>query len=110
VVGVGADRVLAVWQAEGVVKCAGSSMFLKRQYGEGYSLIMAKDAGCSADTVTAFVKSHVPGAKLQSSVGTELSYLLPREASRPLPVQPNIARSANTTALSSPTPEPIQPK
>jgi hypothetical protein len=76
-------------------------MFLKRQYGEGYSLIMAKDAGCSADTVTAFVKSHVAGAKLQSSVGTELSYLLPREASRPLPIQPNT--TAHPTQHHSPS-------
>jgi ATP-binding cassette subfamily A (ABC1) protein 3 len=73
------DRIAIM--AEGVVKCCGSSMFLKRNYGEGYSLIMAKKEHCDVGTVTAFVKSHIPGANLQSSIGTEMTYLLPQTAS-----------------------------
>ena len=56
-------------------------MFLKRKVGKGYSLTMAKDEGCEAEQVLAFVRATIPDADLHSNIGTELSFTLPRDAS-----------------------------
>ena len=73
------DRVAIM--ATGEVRCCGSSLFLKRKFGRGYSLVMAKLDGCDANTVLEFIQQNVPDAELNSNIGTELSFLLPRESS-----------------------------
>ena len=71
------DRIAIM--SDGVVKCCGSSIFLKRHYGVGYSLIMVTLPGCDASKVLEFVQGHVATATLQSNVGAELNILLPRD-------------------------------
>lgn len=73
------DRIAIM--AEGVVKCCGTSYFLKKTYGAGYHLIMVKDKTCQTSRVTELVKSHVATASLESEISAELSYLLPFDES-----------------------------
>lgn len=40
------------------------------------------DMYCSADTVTSFIKKHIPTAQLVEHVGSELTYVLPTEAAK----------------------------
>lgn len=66
--------------AEGTVRCCGSSLFLKNKFGAGYHLTMVKQAGCVVENVKAVITQHVPDARLESSVGAELSFVLPHAA------------------------------
>ncbi|CAL4103477.1 unnamed protein product [Meganyctiphanes norvegica] len=69
------DRIAIM--ADGVIRCCGSSLFLKKKYGAGYRLITVKEKGCDVDAVTQLLKSHIPEAELDQNVGLELSYVLP---------------------------------
>ncbi|XP_076468788.1 phospholipid-transporting ATPase ABCA3-like isoform X1 [Babylonia areolata] len=71
------DRIAIM--AEGVVKCCGTSLFLKKLYGAGYHLVMVKGPQCDEAEVTAVIQSQVARATLESHMGSELSYLLPKE-------------------------------
>ncbi|XP_067683603.1 phospholipid-transporting ATPase ABCA3-like [Haliotis asinina] len=73
------DRIAIM--AEGVVKCCGTSYFLKKLYGAGYHLVMVKDPTCQVASVTAVVQRHVPTAVMESEINAELSYLLPDDQS-----------------------------
>ncbi|XP_062570055.1 phospholipid-transporting ATPase ABCA3-like [Saccostrea cucullata] len=73
------DRIAIM--AEGVVKCCGTSLFLKKLYGAGYHLVMVKDKGCDVTAVTNVIKQHIPAAELESEISAELSYLLPFDQS-----------------------------
>ncbi|KAL3853226.1 hypothetical protein ACJMK2_016782 [Sinanodonta woodiana] len=73
------DRIAIM--ANGVVKCAGKSMFLKRIYGAGYHMVMVKHKTCNVDRVTAVVNNYVPTATLESEISAEVSYLLPFDQS-----------------------------
>ncbi|XP_041481767.1 ATP-binding cassette sub-family A member 2-like isoform X2 [Lytechinus variegatus] len=90
------DRIAII--SHGQVKCAGSSLFLKNSFGDGYHLtVVKKPAGqpsqgssesddtlgtsfrtlCSESTVTKFIQDLVPGAYLTNQNLRELSYTLP---------------------------------
>ncbi|XP_041362406.1 phospholipid-transporting ATPase ABCA3-like [Gigantopelta aegis] len=73
------DRIAIM--TEGVIKCCGSSMFLKRKYGAGYHMVIVKSAVCDVNKITEVVKSYVPQAEVESNIGAELSYILPQESS-----------------------------
>eukprot|EP00047_Mylnosiga_fluctuans_P017551 m.62475 g.62475 ORF g.62475 m.62475 type:complete len:1711 (+) comp7137_c2_seq6:34-5166(+) len=80
------DRVAIM--ADGVVKCAGTTLFLKGRYGVGYHLTIVKARDpmtqadlCRLNQLTSLVKEHVPDAELVGNVGAELTFILPREAS-----------------------------
>ncbi|KAL3853296.1 hypothetical protein ACJMK2_016847 [Sinanodonta woodiana] len=73
------DRIAIM--SNGVVKCAGKSMFLKRIFGAGYHMVMVKNKTCNVDRVTAVVKNYVPTATLESEISAEVSYLLPFDQS-----------------------------
>ncbi|KAK3103896.1 hypothetical protein FSP39_022745 [Pinctada imbricata] len=74
------DRIAIM--AEGVVKCCGTSLFLKKAFGAGYHLVMVKStSGCNVDTVTQLIQSHIPSAIKESEISMELSYLLPFDQS-----------------------------
>ncbi|GFS09294.1 ATP-binding cassette transporter sub-family A [Elysia marginata] len=73
------DRIAIM--AEGVVKCCGSSMFLKKLYGAGYHLVVVKRPECNVDTLTKVVQTHIPTAELESVINTEVSYILPESES-----------------------------
>ena len=51
------------------------------QLGAGYHLTIVKDSNCDVNKVTRVVQSYVPEAELESNIGYELSYILPRESS-----------------------------
>ncbi|GMI20925.1 hypothetical protein TeGR_g12 [Tetraparma gracilis] len=76
------DRIAIM--AHGQLKCVGSSMFLKNQYGVGYTFTVVKERGANAQNAEAIdkvVKSFVPAAEALSMVGSEQSYRLPFDAS-----------------------------
>eukprot|EP00036_Acanthoecidae_sp_10tr_P009012 CAMPEP_0182928582 /NCGR_PEP_ID=MMETSP0105_2-20130417/15659_1 /TAXON_ID=81532 ORGANISM="Acanthoeca-like sp., Strain 10tr" /NCGR_SAMPLE_ID=MMETSP0105_2 /ASSEMBLY_ACC=CAM_ASM_000205 /LENGTH=1795 /DNA_ID=CAMNT_0025066587 /DNA_START=139 /DNA_END=5526 /DNA_ORIENTATION=- len=77
------DRIAIM--SEGVVKCAGTSIFLKGLYGVGYSLTMLVGPTGDAQTVLEFVQRYVPAAEIQSNVGAEMSILLPRGTQKNFP-------------------------
>ncbi|KAJ8951645.1 hypothetical protein NQ318_012316 [Aromia moschata] len=68
------DRIAIM--AGGELQCCGSSFFLKKKYGAGYSLVMEKDKNCDVSQVTNLLKGHIPDTEVHSNVGTELTYLL----------------------------------
>lgn len=76
--------------AEGQLRCAGSSLFLKKHYGVGYQLSIEKNPKNTVDESTDqpssdvieqnlqdIVKGAVDAANLLSNVGTEMSFQLP---------------------------------
>jgi ATP-binding cassette, subfamily A (ABC1), member 3 len=83
------DRIAIM--AAGQLRCAGSSLFLKKHYGVGYQLTIEKNPkaiGSSAhashedktaidDNLQAIVTGAVSEASLLSNVGTEMSFQLP---------------------------------
>ncbi|XP_071520079.1 phospholipid-transporting ATPase ABCA3 [Panulirus ornatus] len=69
------DRIAIM--ADGIVQCCGSSLFLKRNYGAGYHLIIVKEKDCDVHTITDVVQAHIPDAELDQNIGAELSYVLP---------------------------------
>ncbi|XP_071081916.1 phospholipid-transporting ATPase ABCA3-like [Haliotis cracherodii] len=73
------DRIAIM--AEGVVKCCGTSYFLKKLYGAGYHLVLVKEPTCQVASVTAVVQQHVSTAVMESEINAELSYLLPDDQS-----------------------------
>ncbi|XP_052061510.1 phospholipid-transporting ATPase ABCA3-like [Mytilus californianus] len=73
------DRIAIM--ADGVVKCCGTSHFLKKKYGAGYHLVMVKNQSCNVSTVTQLIQSHIRTATLESDISAELSYLLPFDES-----------------------------
>ncbi|KAA8517124.1 hypothetical protein F0562_017417 [Nyssa sinensis] len=68
------DRIAIM--ANGSLKCCGSSLFLKHQYGVGYTLTLVKTAP-SASAAADIVYRHIPSAICVSEVGTEISFKLP---------------------------------
>lgn len=60
------DRIAIM--SDGVVKCCGSSMFLKKVYGVGYHLTLAKLPSCKVDRVTNFISKYIPGTKMEGNV------------------------------------------
>ncbi|KAG1703615.1 hypothetical protein DVH05_007559 [Phytophthora capsici] len=74
------DRIAIM--AEGELRCCGSSLFLKNQYGAGYNLTLVKDdAKCDDQAVTKLIRSYVPSAELLSNVGSEIAFQLPQKSS-----------------------------
>lgn len=52
------DRIAIM--SGGELQCCGSSFFLKKKYGAGYSLIMEKSLGCDVNKVTNLLRKHIP--------------------------------------------------
>ena len=78
------DRIAIL--ADGTVRCCGSSMYLKKLFGVGYSLSLVKaQAGCDAAAVEALVVGRVPAAERLSNVGAEMTFQLPLSASASFP-------------------------
>ncbi|XP_005105583.1 ATP-binding cassette sub-family A member 3 [Aplysia californica] len=71
------DRIAIM--SNGVVKCCGSSLFLKKKYGAGYHMVVVKESSCDVSKVISVVKSHVEPAEVESNVGAELSFVLPQD-------------------------------
>ena len=73
------DRIAIM--AEGKLRCAGSSLFLKNKFGVGYTMSIEKGSRFDEKTVKSHIKSAIPEAKELSNVGSELTMQLPLSAS-----------------------------
>jgi len=49
--------------------------------GVGYHLYIVKNSFCIAENILEVIKTHVPEVQLESNVGAELSFVLPKEQS-----------------------------
>ncbi|XP_030882574.1 ATP-binding cassette sub-family A member 9-like [Leptonychotes weddellii] len=79
-----ADR--KVFISNGRLKCAGSSLFLKKKWGIGYHLSLHLNEMCDPDNITSLVKQHIPDAKLTAQSEEKLIYILPLERTNKFPV------------------------
>ncbi|CAL1171712.1 unnamed protein product, partial [Cladocopium goreaui] len=80
------DRIAIM--AAGRVKCVGSALFLKSQYGVGYTLTIAKLPHVTAEQsreLKTLISSKCSKAEVLSDVGTELTYRMPFEESSGFP-------------------------
>ena len=66
--------------AEGKLHCCGSPLFLKRRFGQGYTLSITRNSDCDVKKLQESVTHLVPGAVLTSAVGTEVMFKLPVQA------------------------------
>lgn len=78
-----ADR--KVFISNGKLKCAGSSLFLKKKWGIGYHLSLHLNEMCDPDSITSLVKQHIPEAKLTAQSEEKLVYILPLERTNKFP-------------------------
>ncbi|KAF6091898.1 ATP binding cassette subfamily A member 8 [Phyllostomus discolor] len=70
-----ADR--KVFLSKGKLKCAGSSLFLKKKWGIGYHLSLQLNEMCVQEKITSLVIQHIPDAKLSAASEGKLVYTLP---------------------------------
>ncbi|XP_070198704.1 phospholipid-transporting ATPase ABCA3-like [Littorina saxatilis] len=77
------DRIAIM--AEGVVKCCGTSLFLKKRYGAGYHLVLVKAKGCNVPALATGIRNKVPSARLEKDAGAEVTFLLPEDQSAQFP-------------------------
>ncbi|KAF6091893.1 ATP binding cassette subfamily A member 5 [Phyllostomus discolor] len=70
-----ADRKAVI--SQGMLKCVGSSLFLKSKWGIGYRLSMYIDRYCATESLSSLVKQHIPGATLLQQNDQQLVYSLP---------------------------------
>nr|KAF6292048.1 ATP binding cassette subfamily A member 9 [Pipistrellus kuhlii] len=78
-----ADR--KVFISNGKLRCAGSSLFLKKKWGIGYHLSLHLNEMCDPDNITSIVKQHIPDAKLMARSEEKLVYILPLERTSKFP-------------------------
>ncbi|KAM4824068.1 ATP-binding cassette sub-family A member 9 isoform X1 [Urocitellus parryii] len=78
-----ADR--KVFISSGRLKCAGSSLFLKKRWGIGYQLSLHLNEMCDPESITSLVKQHIPDAKLTAQSEERLIYILPLETTSKFP-------------------------
>uniref|UniRef100_A0A8C5JYU5 ATP-binding cassette, sub-family A member 8a n=1 Tax=Jaculus jaculus TaxID=51337 RepID=A0A8C5JYU5_JACJA len=78
-----ADR--KVFLSKGKLKCAGSSLFLKKKWGIGYHLSLQLNGMCVQEKITSLVRLHIPEARLSAESEDKLSYILPLERTNKFP-------------------------
>ncbi|XP_003417336.2 ATP-binding cassette sub-family A member 9 isoform X1 [Loxodonta africana] len=78
-----ADR--KVFISNGSLKCAGSSLFLKKKWGIGYHLSLHLNEMCDPEGITSLIKHHIPDAKLTAQSEEKLVYVLPLERTNKFP-------------------------
>ncbi|KAM9208961.1 phospholipid-transporting ATPase ABCA3-like [Dugong dugon] len=71
------DRIAIM--VRGTLQCCGSSIFLKQIYGVGYHIVMVKEPHCDVKQISQLLHHHIPTATLENDVGSELSFILPKE-------------------------------
>ncbi|KAG8513504.1 LOW QUALITY PROTEIN: ATP-binding cassette sub-family A member 3 [Galemys pyrenaicus] len=71
------DRIAIM--VKGSLQCCGSAVFLKKIYGAGYHIVIETEPYCDTEEISAVIHSHVPSATLENNIGTELSFILPKE-------------------------------
>ncbi|XP_040293101.1 ABC-type organic anion transporter ABCA8-like isoform X1 [Bufo bufo] len=70
-----ADRKAVL--SNGRLKCVGSSLFLKRNWGIGYHLRMQVSPSCNPDAITSVIQQDVSSAKLATQNVEDLTFTLP---------------------------------
>uniref|UniRef100_A0A5F9D279 Cholesterol transporter ABCA5 n=1 Tax=Oryctolagus cuniculus TaxID=9986 RepID=A0A5F9D279_RABIT len=70
-----ADRKAVI--SQGILKCVGSSIFLKSKWGIGYRLSTYIDRYCATESLSSLVKQHIPGATLLQQNDQQVVYSLP---------------------------------
>uniref|UniRef100_A0A670I768 Cholesterol transporter ABCA5 n=1 Tax=Podarcis muralis TaxID=64176 RepID=A0A670I768_PODMU len=70
-----ADRKAVI--SQGMLKCLGSSLFLKTKWGIGYRLSMHIDRYCNTEGTASLIRQHIPGASLLKQTEEQLVYALP---------------------------------
>ncbi|KAL1779967.1 ATP-binding cassette sub-family A member 9 isoform X1 [Sigmodon hispidus] len=78
-----ADR--KVFISSGRLRCAGSSLFLKKKWGIGYHLSLHLNEICDPESITSLVKKHIPDARLTAQNEERLVYILPLERTNKFP-------------------------
>ena len=66
------DRIAIM--AEGRAQCCGSSLFLKKRFGVGYNLIIAKQSKNPVPEIDDFMKAEIPEAIKLSEVSAEVVF------------------------------------
>jgi len=77
------DRI-AIMDRGRIVAC-GSSLYLKNQFGVGYSVTITKHAGAERKKIEGLIKSHVSSANVLSDAAGEISFQLPKEEVKSFP-------------------------
>lgn len=70
-----ADRKAVI--SQGMLKCVGSSLFLKTKWGIGYRLSMHIDRYCNTEGAASLIRQHIPEASLLKQNDEQLVYALP---------------------------------
>ncbi|XP_062827238.1 cholesterol transporter ABCA5 isoform X2 [Anolis carolinensis] len=70
-----ADRKAVI--SQGMLKCLGSSLFLKSKWGIGYRLSMHIDKYCNTEGTASLIRQHIPEASLLKQNEEQLVYALP---------------------------------
>ncbi|KAM9210611.1 LOW QUALITY PROTEIN: ATP-binding cassette sub-family A member 9-like [Dugong dugon] len=74
-----------VFISNGRLKCAGSSLFLKKKWGIGYHLSLHLNEMCDPESITSLIKHRIPDAKLTAQNEEGLVYILPLERTNKFP-------------------------
>lgn len=73
------DRIAIM--AGGQIKCCGGSLFLKRRFGVGYNLVIAKESKEPNPEIDRFVMDRIPEAIKLSEVSSEVTFQIPQTES-----------------------------
>lgn len=94
------DRIAFV--AHGRLQCCGSPLFLKKRYGTGYRMRIAKGSDFSLGVVTEKVASAIPAAQLTSDIGHEAMFNLGfPPASDVIPLLKNLEEHKESLGIAS---------
>lgn len=94
------DRIAFV--AHGRLQCCGSPLFLKKRYGTGYRMRIAKGSDFSLGVVTEKVTSAIPAAQLTSDIGHEAMFNLGfPPASDVIPLLKNLEEHKESLGIAS---------
>ncbi|XP_017145490.2 retinal-specific phospholipid-transporting ATPase ABCA4-like isoform X1 [Drosophila miranda] len=70
-----ADRIAII--SDGRLRCLGTLASLKKQYETSHLLTCEKGPRCDVPRLTQLIAEHVPHTRLQSNIGSDVSYRLP---------------------------------
>ncbi|XP_042235284.1 phospholipid-transporting ATPase ABCA3-like [Homarus americanus] len=84
------DRVAIM--ASGKVVCAGSTLFLKNKFGDGYSLTVMVSEATNMKEMKQEVTKHLPLATLRSAQGGEVTFKLPPNTAQFAPLLDALSR------------------
>jgi ABC-type multidrug transport system ATPase subunit len=81
------DRIAIM--SSGSLRCIGSSLYLKKEYGVGYQITLEKNSSKDNEIISqkaiSAVHSHIEEAVVLSNVGSELSFQIPLQCSPKFP-------------------------